>query len=168
MPCIQIKTNVKVNEETAEAIKSQLGKDIALLPEKTEDWLMVTLEDSCRMWFRGDASHPLAIVEVKVFGAQIDSAASEKMTQAVCKLFQKELGVDPKDIYILGGESIYRQFLPYCDTIHLTAIDYVYDADLRFPVDLDQASDWELAEEGEEQTYFDLCYTFCRYVRTGM
>ncbi len=34
MPCIQIKTNVKVNEETAEAIKSQLGKDIALLPEK--------------------------------------------------------------------------------------------------------------------------------------
>ena len=39
---------------------------------------MVTLEDSCRMWFRGDASHPLAIVEVKVFGAQIDSAASEK------------------------------------------------------------------------------------------
>ena len=100
MPCIQIKTNVKVNEETAEAIKSQLGKDIALLPEKTEDWLMVTLEDSCRMWFRGDASHPLAIVEVKVFGAQRDSAASEKMTQAVCKLFQKELGVDPKDIYI--------------------------------------------------------------------
>ena len=67
---------------------------------------------------------------------------------------------DPKDIYILGGESIYRQFLPYCDTIHLTAIDYVYDADLRFPVDLDQAPDWKLAEEGEEQTYFDLCYTF--------
>ena len=72
------------------------------------------------------------------------------------------------DVYIIGGESIYRQFLPYCDTIHLTAIDYVYDADLRFPVDLDQASDWKLAEEGEEQTYFDLCYTFCRYVRTGM
>ena len=47
MPCIQIKTNVKVNEETAEAIKSQLGKDIALLPEKTEDWLMVTLAAAC-------------------------------------------------------------------------------------------------------------------------
>ena len=72
------------------------------------------------------------------------------------------------DVYIIGGESVYRQFLPYCDTIHLTAIDYVYDADLRFPVDLDQAPDWKLAEEGEEQTYFDLCYTFCRYVRTGM
>ena len=75
---------------------------------------------------------------------------------------------DEDDIYIIGGKSIYRQFLPYCDTIHLTAIDYVYDADLRFPVDLDQAPDWKLAEEGEEQTYFDLCYTFCRYVRTGM
>lgn len=70
-----------------------------------------------------------------------------------------------EDIYILGGESIYRQFLPYCSTIHLTSIDYVYDADLRFPLDLNRASDWELAEEGEEQTYFDLCYTFCRYER---
>lgn len=72
---------------------------------------------------------------------------------------------DSEDIYILGGESIYRQFLPFCDTIHLTSIDYVYDADLRFPEDLNQSPDWELAEEGEEQTYFDLCYTFCRYVR---
>ena len=72
---------------------------------------------------------------------------------------------DEGDIYIIGGKSIYRQFLPYCDTIHLTAIDYVYDADLRFPVDLDQAPDWKLAEEGEEQTYFDLCYTFRRFRR---
>lgn len=100
MPCIQIKTNVKVTEEVADIIKSQLGKDITYLPGKTEDWLMVTLEDNCCMWFRGDNSHPMAIVEVKTLGKQIDSAASEKMTKAVCELFQKQLGVNPKDIYI--------------------------------------------------------------------
>lgn len=47
----------------------------------------------------------------------------------VCRSMEETLAYleefDPKDIYILGGESIYRQFLPYCDTIHLTAIDYV-------------------------------------------
>ena len=67
---------------------------------KTEDWLMITLEDECRMWFRGEKGRPMAIVEVKVLGKEIDSAASEKMTKAVCGLFQEQLGVDPEDIYI--------------------------------------------------------------------
>lgn len=100
MPCIQIKTNVKVSGQTAETVKSELGKAIAYLPGKTEDWLMITLEDECRMWFRGEKDRPMAIVEVKVLGKEIDSAASEKMTEAVCGLFQEQLGVDPKDIYI--------------------------------------------------------------------
>ena len=56
MPCIQIKTNVQVSNETAQTVKSQLGRIITHLPEKTEDWLMVTLEDQCRMWFRGESA----------------------------------------------------------------------------------------------------------------
>lgn len=100
MPCIQIKTNVQVSNETAQTVKSQLGRIITHLPEKTEDWLMVTLEDQCRMWFRGESAKPLAIVEVKVFGNKIDREGSEQMTQEVCALFQKELGVDPKDLYV--------------------------------------------------------------------
>ena len=71
---------------------------------------------------------------------------------------------DPKDIYILGGESIYRQFLPYCTTVHVTSIDYTYDGDAYFP-DLEKEEGWYLAEEGDEQTYFDLCYTFRRFQR---
>ena len=81
MPCIQIKTNAAVSEETAQALKSQLGTIITRLPEKTEDWLMVTLEDNCRMWFRGESEKPLAIVEVKVFGQAIDPEGSEKTEQ---------------------------------------------------------------------------------------
>lgn len=100
MPCIQIKTNVTVANETAQAVKSQLGQIITCLPEKTEDWLMITLEDNCRMWFRGEDDKPLAIVEVKVFGTSIHRAASEKMTAQVCELFHKQLGVDPKDLYV--------------------------------------------------------------------
>ena len=100
MPCIQIKTNVAVPAGKADTIKSALGKAIAHLPEKTEDWLMITLEDGCSMWFRGKNDKPLAIVEVKVFGEKIDRAGSENMTRDVCALFQRELGVDPQDMYI--------------------------------------------------------------------
>jgi dihydrofolate reductase len=69
-----------------------------------------------------------------------------------------------EDVYVIGGASIYRQLLPYCDTAHITKIDYAYTADTYFP-NLDEMEDWVLAEESEEQTYYDLIYTFCRYER---
>ena len=100
MPSIQIKTNMAVSAQTADVIKTQLGQAIALLPDKSEEWLMVTLEDECRIWFHGETGRPMAIVEVKIFGTQIDSAASQKMTARVCELFKDQLNIDPKDIYI--------------------------------------------------------------------
>ncbi len=69
-----------------------------------------------------------------------------------------------EDVFIMGGQSIYQQFLPLCDTAHVTWVDYAYDADTFFP-DLDQDPEWQLEEESDEQTYFDLCYSFRRYVR---
>lgn len=72
-------------------------------------------------------------------------------------------GYASDDIYIIGGQSIYEQFLEQCSQAHVTAIDFSYDADTYFP-NLDQNPDWELAEESEEQTYFDLCYTYRRYI----
>ena len=98
MPCIQIKTNVEVSQEAAQAVKSALGQSIAHLPGKSEPWLMITLEDNCRMWFRGEDTKPLAMVEVKVLGDSVDKAGSQAMTQEICALFQKELGVAPQDM----------------------------------------------------------------------
>ena len=69
-----------------------------------------------------------------------------------------------EDVYIIGGEEIYRQFLPYCDVAHVTWIDYVYEADTKFP-NLDQDPEWHVTDESDEQTYFDLCYEFRKYER---
>lgn len=68
------------------------------------------------------------------------------------------------DVFVIGGESIYRAMLPYCDTAFVTRIDYAYEADTWFP-NLDEDEEWELTDEGEEQTCFDLEYTFTRYER---
>ena len=68
------------------------------------------------------------------------------------------------DIYVIGGESIYRQLLPKCDTVHLTMIDYAYEADSFFP-NLDEDPDFTVAESSDEHTYFDIPYTFVKYVR---
>ncbi|MCR5415957.1 MAG: dihydrofolate reductase [Pseudobutyrivibrio sp.] len=68
------------------------------------------------------------------------------------------------DIYVIGGESIYRMLLDDCDRAFITYIDYGYDADTYFP-NLDEHSDWKLAEESEEQTYYDIEFYFRTYVK---
>ena len=73
----------------------------------------------------------------------------------------------PRDrICVIGGESIYRQLLPLCDTVIVTRIDFDYEADAFFP-NLDQDPEWECVEEGEEQTYFDVAFHFDRYERVS-
>lgn len=69
-----------------------------------------------------------------------------------------------EDVYVIGGDSIYREFLPYCDVAHVTRIDHAYEADTYFP-NIEQMPEWVLTGESEEKTYFDLEFTFCRYER---
>ncbi len=70
-----------------------------------------------------------------------------------------------EDVYIIGGESIYEQLLPYCDVCHITKIDKAYAADRYFP-NLDELPEWKITQDSEEQTYFDLEYVFLKYERT--
>lgn len=67
-----------------------------------------------------------------------------------------------EDVYIIGGDSVYAQMLPYCDTVYATNIERSYEADTYFP-NLDKLDEWSVAEESEEQTYFDLEYVFRTY-----
>lgn len=69
-----------------------------------------------------------------------------------------------EDVYVIGGGSIYKELLPYCDTAHVTKIDHAYEADTWFP-DLDEDGAWEITADSEEQTYFDLEYNFLKYER---
>lgn len=69
-----------------------------------------------------------------------------------------------QDVYVIGGDSVYQQLLPYCDVAHVTYIEQTYAADRYFP-NLDRDPEWVMTAESEEQTYFDLTYYFRRYER---
>ena len=71
---------------------------------------------------------------------------------------------DTDEIYVIGGESIYRMLLPYCDTAYVTKIDRAFQADTFFP-NLDEMDEWVMTVESEEQTCFDLEFTFTKYER---
>ncbi len=66
------------------------------------------------------------------------------------------------EIYVIGGESVYREMLPLCDKAFVTKIDHAYDADTYFP-DLDRMKEWRMTKISEEQTCFDLEYYFTVY-----
>jgi dihydrofolate reductase len=99
------------------------------------------------------------IVLTKNPSYQVKGAIVLHSTEAVLEELKK---YPTEDIYIIGGESIYREFLPYCDVAHVTYIDHAYEADAYFP-NIDEMPDWELTGESEEKTYFDLEFTFRRY-----
>lgn len=69
-----------------------------------------------------------------------------------------------EDVYVIGGESVYRMMLPYCNVAHVTKIDFAYEADTHFP-NLDELKEWRVTADSDEQTYFNLEYYFKKYER---
>ncbi len=69
------------------------------------------------------------------------------------------------DVFIIGGESVYKLFLPYCDTALVTHVDAVAEgADKKFP-DLSQLSEWKLTEKGEPVEENGYTFRFCTYTK---
>ena len=86
------------------------------------------------------------------------------IVHSVEELFEVLKDYKDREIFVIGGQSIYEQLLPYCDVAHVTKINYEYEADAYFP-NLDKLPEWEIVADSDEHTYFDLEYTFYKYER---
>lgn len=84
----------------------------------------------------------------------------------VCSGIEELLSLpyDHDDIFVIGGEAIYRQMLKYCDTCYITKVYETVPAD-KFMVNLDLSDEWHLAEESEEIEDNGHTIQFCRYER---
>lgn len=77
-----------------------------------------------------------------------------------------ELAKDAEKAMVIGGGSVYRQMLPYCDTAIITKVHCTTPCDTYFP-NLDEDPDWELCQilqSGEEN---GIGYEMCLYKRKG-
>lgn len=92
------------------------------------------------------------------------SVKGATVCRSVKEVLAKIKDVPSGDVFVIGGAEVYEGFLPYCDTAHITYIDYKYHADT-YMRNLDTDPEWSLDVETDEYTYFNLCYTFRRYVR---
>ncbi len=99
MPFIDVKITKKLSESQKNGIKYKLGEAISLFPGKDESWLMCSVTDDAKIWFRGNNSEDSAFVEVKLFG-DINKGKADSFTASVCDYLSQELGVSPSRVYI--------------------------------------------------------------------
>ena len=73
-----------------------------------------------------------------------------------------ELAKTAERAMVIGGGSIYKQMLPYCDTAYITKVHTAPVSDTFFP-NLDTDPQWKLTQvlqSGEEN---GICYEMCLY-----
>lgn len=74
------------------------------------------------------------------------------------------LAAAPANSMVIGGESVYRALLPYCDVAHVTQIDAAPEADTFFP-NLDEDPAWEITETSEWLDHEGLPFRYVTYRR---
>ena len=98
MPFINTKTSIEITKEQDILLKEKMGTAIRHIG-KSESWLMLNFEDNCRLYFKGDSSKDMAILEVALFGKATDSqydALTEELTNNISSV----LNIDPSCIYV--------------------------------------------------------------------
>ena len=98
MPFINSKVTLKMSDEKKEAIKTKLGQAASIIG-KPESFLMVGFEDEYCLYFAGNKLEKGAFVSVDLLGSP-NSAAFEKMTAKICEVYERELGIPGKNIYV--------------------------------------------------------------------
>lgn len=98
MPFIDTKVTTPLSPEKETVIKARLGEAITLL-NKTEAYLMVGFEDNYDLFFAGEKLDKGAFVSVRVYG-DVAPAATAKMTAAICKILDEELGIPGEKVYV--------------------------------------------------------------------
>lgn len=104
MPYIRTTVSKPLSDENKENLKTKLGQAIALIPGKSEAWLMLTFDDNMSMYFKGDGTQDYAYLQVSIFGSTSD-AAYDRLTAALSEIINEELGIDRANIYIKYDEA---------------------------------------------------------------
>ncbi|MBQ8208015.1 MAG: hypothetical protein IJZ89_04685 [Clostridia bacterium] len=99
MPFINTITTKKISDAERDAVKAELGKIIAEIPGKSEQWLMLAFNDGVKMYFRGDDSLDSAYVEISIFGTA-GSDAYDCLTAKICELYESKLGIPADRVYV--------------------------------------------------------------------
>jgi len=70
-----------------------------------------------------------------------------------------------EEVFVIGGGSVYRQFMPIAQKLYITHVHRNKEADTYFPV-ID-SKEWHVAEKEENISTDGIPYTYYIYMRSG-
>ena len=70
------------------------------------------------------------------------------IVKSLSDLFEELKKYDTNNVFVIGGASIYKELLPYCNEVLVTKVDAIGGADTFFE-NLDNNNDFELVFESE-------------------
>ena len=82
----------------------------------------------------------------------------------VFSTWEEALNAADGNTYVVGGESVYRQFLPFCDTAYVTKIRHAFPADRYFP-NLDEDPAWKVMETEGPFVQGEMLFFYVTYRR---
>lgn len=81
---------------------------------------------------------------------------------SVPELAQGIKGLNSEEVFVIGGEAVYKELFNYCKYAYVTKIFRGYEADRFFP-NLDEIQKWQQIEESEVKYYEGIAYCFTVY-----
>lgn len=104
MPAISIKTSAPLDMAVKTAIKQSLGQIIAIVPRKSERWLMVLFENVDDIYLGGDKDEPAAFIEVGLFGSA-SKETYDALTREMTAVLTEQVHISAERIYIKYTET---------------------------------------------------------------
>jgi len=137
-----------------------ISKDLQRFKQLTENHTIVMGKNTYYSLPRRPLPKRTNMVITDLAGEQIDDCLmAYSIDDAIEKMGKGE------ENFIIGGGSIYRQFMPLADKLYITRVHKEFEGDVFFP-EIDTA-DWELqsAEKIGDDPQNDFSYTFEIYKR---
>lgn len=99
------------------------------------------------------------------------STREDLNTEGIIKVSSIEEAVEKskdypdKNVFVIGGGTVYRQMLKYCDTAYITKIEKIFDDADTFIDNLDEIDDWKIVEKSGTKEYNGTKFSFVTYKR---
>ncbi len=144
------------------SLLNHLSPDMKFFKEKTTGNVVV-MGKSTFLSFPGPRALPNR-VNIVLTTDKSWSAPDVIVCHSLEELFAQLERYDTNTVYVIGGESVYNQLLPYCNTAYVTKVETSKPADKFFP-NLDEKEDWKIAQDGEMLEHNGVNFKFTTYTK---
>ncbi|MCQ2547605.1 MAG: dihydrofolate reductase [Clostridia bacterium] len=143
-----------------------LSQDLQYFKEKTLDQVVV-MGLNTLLSLPGSKPLPHRDNVLLAFPSDDTKAYEEmgvKVVHSIEEVLDMEKDYPDKSMFIIGGASVYNQFIPYCDTCYITKIHERFDADVHIE-NLDQNEDFIIKKHTGVKEEKGIKFQFLEYKR---